>query len=485
MTRSDQLRLDLALLVASPSSPASVLNPDNTRSVVVSIEHAVRDRVPFFVEIGSDFLAVDFDWDVGDGDPDGLKQGALLVAAIRLRGYRAVLLPSGGPGRAHVWAWVPNPGHRDDFSQMAEELDGDVRRFIRPPSTPHRQAGQPGIADVSLSVAEMEYVLAELTSCSEVRISDRMWRCLVHGADVDRYASDSEFICAGATALVNAGMTLADYTVVVGASSLAVSEAYARRAEKMGEVRAETWLQRVWVGAERFVAAQPARSDEHAAELAAYEIWTRHQSWPGQKGTSDRDVLLALITRATEVGHLTVGISERDLTTGAGLGSRTTVHRAIDRLRERGLIEEATGEAKRGRPPARKPAPPGRSCTIWTLCLPADLWTVALDSAEPVTADHVSLLVKPDFGTLNADIWFNGTGGLGKGPQRTYETLLMLRGATSQQLSDYTGFMVGTVRTHLSRLRAEGLAERREHCCWFAIEMDLEQLAQSLGVDGK
>jgi hypothetical protein len=127
----------LARAIVRPGGNALLIDRDNRRIRWMPIAEAVALLAAFAVEVADDILAVDFDY------LDGERLAALLANDLAALGVPSVLVASGGPGRAHLFARIADLALLDVFKARAKELGGDVRRTIRPPLAPHRLGLRP------------------------------------------------------------------------------------------------------------------------------------------------------------------------------------------------------------------------------------------------------------------------------------------------------------------------------------------------------
>jgi len=126
-----------ARLIVRDGGNALLIDRDNKRIRWVPIASAVASLLSFAVDVAADVLAADFD------DRDGQRLAAVLANDLAPLGIPSVLVASGRPGHAHLFARVADVTLLDVFKARAKELGGDVRRTIRPPLAPHRMGLTP------------------------------------------------------------------------------------------------------------------------------------------------------------------------------------------------------------------------------------------------------------------------------------------------------------------------------------------------------
>ncbi len=108
----------------------------------IDFQTAITEGLPFFVTVKNNILAIDF---------DSLNGIPLAKEVARLAGIedRAVIVASGGQGRAHLFTRI-STRERAKVAKIAKTLDAreraknpdhekiDIRQSIRPPLSPHR-----------------------------------------------------------------------------------------------------------------------------------------------------------------------------------------------------------------------------------------------------------------------------------------------------------------------------------------------------------
>ena len=363
--------------MAAPGTSARELTATNGAGEFLSLREAAASGSAFFVEVAKNMVAADF-------DKSGAQPAAELFALVlRLRGLQPLVLASGQRGRRHVFARVENAQWRAELKDFAKVLGADVRRDIRPPLSPHRLQGDPGLRVELLAPREPEEALAALTWQRTARaVSDRMWRVIVDGRGRSRYPSVSEYVMAAAVAVANLNWTVEDYLGLLTTEGTALAEAYRERAERRGEDATERWVRdRVWPGSVALVRESPVEGREAAQRLTAMSAWGVCRSWSGRGGPSEQAVYLALVGKACLTGRLEFNASWRELAERSAISGLNTVHRALTALQSQGLLRVAEGSGR----VAPCDGPEYRGSTTWTLDWLPEMGTFL--GAEPPFGD--------------------------------------------------------------------------------------------------
>lgn len=122
-------------MIASPTSRVFYLSSDNSaRPSKHSIETAWDSGNPFFIEVDSHVIAVDYD----DVDRCGFQQYQFRSYVNRHLKRDPVTLNSGRGIHQFLRLSDSEIHLMDDLKAVARDLGGDVRSTIRPPMSPHR-----------------------------------------------------------------------------------------------------------------------------------------------------------------------------------------------------------------------------------------------------------------------------------------------------------------------------------------------------------
>lgn len=107
----------------------------------------------------------------------------------------------------------------------------------------------------------------------------------------------------------------------------------------------------------RAVAAPASQgADEVRQRLGVIRGQVAAGQWAGRTGRTDRDVLLAILSRMTEVGCDVINFSERDASLKAGVSSRNTVRKSLRRLTQAGWIERTQSQKEGNLTPVTRTA---------------------------------------------------------------------------------------------------------------------------------
>jgi DNA-binding Lrp family transcriptional regulator len=447
----------LARAIARASGRGLLLTQDNAGDGWVPIEAAVASGRAYAVELRRDVLAL-------DGDQPGAGAAAAAVArALRARGLEPLVVPSGQPGRWHLFCRVGSVELRRRVAEEARRRGLDVRRCIRPPWSPHRLAlpvAPPAPGELDAAVAALGPLRAH--GC----LSPATWRRLRHGDP----AAPSRSECDWSVALgfANAGRDVDDLFRALmddrNAAGVKVRELAARRG--LGEAHRYVGLRHR--RATSYVAVHPAIATPTDArgEILAIRDAIASLPWPGRTGDTDRAVLEAEIDLRLELGRLQAWVSERDLAERVGM-SRPTVAAARRRLQDQGLL---------------KRIPTDRRCTqaqTWRLCHPPRALFGHADLQFP-SGGRQGMAKNCAW-----DGWRHGrVGGLGRGCWRVWQLLDAEEPVSAGELAARLGVHPATVRRRLARLAGVGLAERLEHDgTWRPVERDLAAVVRELDVD--
>ena len=316
------LREVAARAMAAPDTRVRELNRDNVHIGTLRLSEALDRDAVFYVQVHDRMLAVDFD------GSDAPRDAARLMVALLRRGLAPVLCSSGQPGRRHVFCLLPRERSKAQLLRSLGPIPGsDVRKTIRPPLSRHRSGGR----STFLVPSDTEEALARLTSGPTRR------RALGHRAVHVLSSHQSDDVSATMWSLAlgtaNAGWTWEDFTLAVKGGA-EVSAVFSRRV-RAGEERAWSWLRNyVWEPARAFVLANPAvRSAAGDPELMHVAAWALARPWPGRSGPTDFCVLMALLWGWRRSGRRVFNLSEREIQVFAGISSRATVSKSLERLR--------------------------------------------------------------------------------------------------------------------------------------------------------
>ncbi|SEQ74815.1 hypothetical protein SAMN05421756_105279 [Microlunatus flavus] len=478
-------------------------------------------------------LALDLD---ADG-ASGRKQRSALRRFLTKAGVSFVEAVSGPAGHCHLISTWPHGISADDAAELGRVLrataapDLDISGLsnprtgcIRPPGAPHRGGGRSeivGEAATALQVLrqgnpsaaflrlrqltgagpradrrtrlEDEAVLLALPVVGGERQLPRPRRDLSLSQqqrlrDGDPNATSRSVTAASlAASMACAGWSFAEFLqAVLDHDNMGLEHLRSRRA--VGTLRARRDVkqaaQRMWRGRLAWLLANPRECDTRALPPVVDDVANAAGAdparWAGQGGPSERAVLEFLLALARRCGTAAVACDVRTLGLETGV-STSAAHRAIDRLRRAGWLEQLA--------PGR-----GRLAATYALQVPRDF--------------KVDLVGLTSGGTLDRRPSPRGTPASLPRPRPTFEVGLAARAhdaMTSSGLGRYAGVLLDllhrdtssvtdlvlrsglrarTVRHHLARLHSAGLATLDHDARWHVDLAFLPQAARHLGTTG-
>ena len=464
------LRKAFAVAVAKPGMPAVLFDAENRRTGCADLESAVAGGRPFTVQLREEIFAVDHD------APQRQEHVDALLAELRGEGALPVVLASGRPGHAHLFARIHDRAPRERYAAMAKLRGLEVRRAIRPPGAPHRH----GLPVTFMEPADPWTALERLSPPAPAPLSTRMLKLLGTGDIAAAGYRDRSAALFGFTlAAVDAGWSCDQFTEAL----LVPSNRLGEKLWDRSPAARRRYLEATWAKAEARAERFPAISSR--AEVLTIidgirETASAHR-WKGMAGLSDRDVLLAHLELAAQVGSLRYHGSVRTIAELAAQ-QRTSVTTAQARLRASGWIDLV--QAARG-----------TNANVWRLRAGTrtDTPTSRARSEAGTTPDTPTSLrgvmrksVRGSTAAPTHDVWrwrgVNGARGLGKAAHRVWFELSS--GARpSSELCERLGLKERMLRRHLARLATYGLAER-EGTGWKRGAAELDAVAEILGVAG-
>jgi DNA-binding MarR family transcriptional regulator len=452
-SRPDAIRI--ALAVSRPAGRALLIAADNSGASWVSIEAAVASGQAYAVELRRDVFAT-------DGDHVGAEAAtAALARSLRARGLEPLVVPSGQPGRWHLFCRVASVELRRRLAQQAGRAGLDVRRCIRPPWSPHRL----GLSVAGPTAAELEAAVAALgPRRSRTSLSAATQRRLRHGDPAAPTRSECDWSVA--LGWVNAGRDEDDLYQALMNPNNAAGAKTRELAERCGIREARRYVKLRYQRATAYVAANPpiaTPTDARGEILAIYDA-VDTMVWAGQTGDSDRAVFEAECLLRLELGRLTASASERQIAERAGM-TRPTVAAARRRLQARGLLQRVPTDRRR------------THAATWRLCPPrATLGHAYLNAPNRGRQGMVK--------TCTFDVWRHPrTGGLGKGCWRIWRLLDLQECCSAEDLARDLDVHPSTARRRLTRLAEVGLARRLDDGGWVGTQRSLDEVARELGVD--
>ena len=284
---------------------------------------------------------------------------------------------------------------------------------------------------------------------------------LLNGESLDDYTSRSEAEQAIITFLVDQGFSFFEIQIIFQKYPAAGKylEIYRQNPEN-----ADRWLLLSYNNALSWL--KTSKKIENPIARRAI-IWALSQPWPGQHGSSDREIYLAHAAIALRTNKKIYGASVRELAELAAV-SRSSASRANRRLIRKGLIllREPSDETE---------------AAIYELIDFADIGTIFQKNIN--TKDCLTILSHDAFRRE----------GLGKSALRVWQSLHLNGPMTVSQISKQTGIHHSTVRTVLGRMveihdRFEGEVINmvgeipiKGPNLWYAQTVDLDNVAMLVG----
>jgi len=470
--------LALALYVAAPGAHAMLITPTNGRGGYDFIGAAVRRDVCFAVDVAQDIIAIDGD------NPENLQALRRVERRLRRYGVECVIEASGGQvknssePRHHLFARLPSQGAREVLRALNQDLlvgldwRRGINQKIRPPLTRHRSGTRstlvsptdiasavrilkPRVQRSAISVRPDARV--ELRRVPDQRrgnrraLSARMVNLLVAG-DLDGvYTSGSEVLQALATSMVNAGMTLEEFSQAAREPSHRGGEHY-RRQEERRRGDGQRALERAWDTALDFVDANPGCCSPEASllELLAH---VSELPWSGRTSGTDMAVYNAHVQASVRSGCMVHALSQRDALLWAGIGSHHTLLRSRMRLAKARLLH-----------PTGAPRPEAHAQQYRLVC-----WSdIAPFDSRPHTVEAIARSSMIDGAH---DVWRHRA--VGKSALRIARFIEYQEHSVAE-ISSQLHISPGWTRELLGRMDSSGmLSERGGRVSWAAPDLDL------------
>lgn len=204
--------------------------------------------------------------------------------------------------------------------------DHRLRRYIRPPFTPHRRDGNP--ASLPVLPEDPSEVHERLRSTG--RPLGRSARSAFSAGDS---RDKSSTIFSAALGAANAGWSFDEFVLALHCPEIPISRLVAHRVAEKGEEQTARWLHDyIWVTAVERVRDEPAVSRPDVdPQVRATLAWALDQPWKSTQGAIDRSVLSALLWGRRRAGRDVFDMSERDIALAAGV-SRSAAQASLARL---------------------------------------------------------------------------------------------------------------------------------------------------------
>jgi hypothetical protein len=337
----------------------------------MSPERAARHAGAYSVILKPHLMALDCDHE------DGIERMRDVLNDLDLFGMSAVLLASGGEGRAHLWVSVVEDDVRI-VQALAEKHGADLRHTsnrMRPPMSPHRS----GATSMRLLVPEC---VEEAVERLKPRGTPPDWPSIKKAAEAEKTCRENRRTGAGAGLPVSQDpprlsatkdakrlallseyrekgnrseqlMALAGMYVYYGLSieqliedvlanpGGAGAKLYADYRNRQGR---EAYMRRTWLNACENTHGRAHVEDGAAEKLAAVVEAANAYPWSRHQNSADA-VLRAVIEKAEALGTTTLSFGVRQIALMTGIGKDATA-KAVSVLREIGfmrVVEAASG----------------------------------------------------------------------------------------------------------------------------------------------
>jgi predicted transcriptional regulator len=376
-----------------------------------------------------------------------------LAEELRHAGERPIVLASGGHGRVHVFCRL-GPD-KSVWVRRCGELGLDVRRWIRPPMTPHRLRGRSSF----ISPTTARDAARDLAWRERSELPAKIWHAVKEGVPV---GSRSQTILSVALSMVNHGWSFPQF------ENTLLSRKY-KLSEKLYEMSPEgrnRYLRGRWEKAVERARLSPAIrfAQDGIAEVLRMRAVVWAADWPGRTDKRNRRVLHALLEIAIEAGGAACSFSHRQAAERSGY-SRPTVDSALAELQREGWLKLN----QRGR---------GKRASDWRLRIPnvaRDLATSTVPSGgcEASGIERVS---------PSQDAFRHS--GLGSIAWEICRVSLVTKGVHVAELARWIGRSWQGTKAALVRMEAAGLFYRNADKEWFRVERDLDEVADVLGTAG-
>jgi DNA-binding MarR family transcriptional regulator len=406
------------------------------------LDELVAEDACFAIEVDTTVVALDAD------TPDAASALEPLARRLARHGVTAVVVASGTPGHRHLFARVQDHGLRHDVMARARRAGLDVRRggsVIRPPGTRHRSGAVPELC----TPATWEQALAALapTAPVDTRLSPRLFALIRNGDTAGRYrradgsVDDSRVVQAICNIAVLQHVPAAKIRSLLDQPWALGGRSLQRRAARRPQL-ADAFFDRTWQRAQDWSGRPPVRGRAEAlVEIEQLvESFDRHPR-SGQAGSSDVTVFHAAAALARRHGGRQAPMSVRELADASGRATGTVI-RSLRRLRADGwltLTEQGHHDTANT---YRLEEPP------WARRTATPLPPAGGVGCGPNLRDSVQ--------DPGHDAFSHGA--LGPGGWRILRELDVYDGAATAAIAERLGLHPGTVRRHLARLAADGLA---------------------------
>ncbi|WP_394613128.1 hypothetical protein JNUCC0626_24615 [Lentzea sp. JNUCC 0626] len=243
-------------------------------------------------------------------------------------------------------------------------------------------------------------------------------------------------------------------------------------------------LLKLWEKASAFVADSPPviSASEARQELGLIRAELSSTVLEGRNRVRDREVLKFILKKATRQGRLVLPLALRTIAEGTGQSVETS-RRALESLVSRGWLTVHTPSHRALATTYRVHTPSRRSSTGNATSAPSisSLQTQCTDETPLRRRDLGEDCVSSVHSMASTDVFRS----LGRSAAVLYDHLSVTSPMKATELVDSTELARRTVFKWLGRLKEEGLAAQVEGGAWVRVEVDLEALAEVMGVSGK
>jgi hypothetical protein len=446
VTELPDYRPGFAFAIADPRYEAKLIAADNSLAGTATLPDALASGGTVAVRPRAEVLALDLD------DPAYLSTLDEISDCLLATGITPVVVASGGQGRRHLFAEVPDPVLRERLKEQAREagIDARANTHIRPPLMPHR-AGHP----VELiSPADPREALAALggsRAAEEYRFArggqlpPRYASLLAQGDVQGEFPSRSEMQWAITLSAAQHGWSEAKLWAELMSPYNVGGERTREIVVRDGERSAARQYAGQYDKACKWIEAHPpvTSADDAIGRLHRFSGLADTHSWPGKTGSSERAVLAALIGLGLACYQVEVQASLRQLADLSNLDKKA-VAGALRRLDGSWIKRLSIGRYD-------------QASTFKLLLNANGTGPIRISTTGGVSS------IGP-FALPNHDVFT--TGALGLTGWRVINALHAPSPVTARQIADSTGLSPQTVRESLRQGAKLGLAQQYDRFRW-------------------
>lgn len=286
---------------------------------------------------------------------------------------------------------------------------------------------------------------------------------ILAGKRLGYYASRSEHEYTAVLSMIGAGFDFDRVYETFARLAYGQSKFY-EKLRDVGEREARRWLHVVYKGAAQYSREHERQERQQARAFKQQAIAT---PW---KSATDRATAIALGEVATLAAHTVIAPGERRLAEIAGLSNRG-VHNALNRLEDAGIIRKV------------------KAYNLADAPLDATTWEIGYKRKEVLPFDTLEkqTVTGSDVFRLAGTIGRESLQGLGVSAGQVFDYLANGRGGTLAQIVEATGRSERTAQRALKEMHKLGMVKRQAvqgRIVWFAVAVDLKEIARKLGTLG-